>query len=254
MSFHEKWAALENNFQQRVQADNEELGIQSSYVHNFVPGGPVDYILIAMEPSTGVPVAGAQQSAPTYQIDRNFTWSVEDFVLHYCIRQYLCEDGEAYHLTDLAKGGMTTKLAEQQRQRRYKNWYPLLRKELQLLNKPGQTRIIAVGKVVQDFLKDRDLSAKSERVLHYTRTAARYRPKEVPQSFIESVNEHAFKESIKQVLCEAGMDSYIGRRPENGKCIQLTESRKKLMFHYKNRFTELRRASNIVLRLDDEPN
>ena len=102
------------------------------------------------------------------QTARNFSWSVEDFILHYCLREYLCQDGETYHLTDLAKGGMTIRLAGEQRQARYDRWYPLIEKELRLLTKQGGTRLIAIGNVVADFLRKKPLCERVEKVLHYT--------------------------------------------------------------------------------------
>ena len=150
MTFREKYAKLERDFRDQVESDNKELGIVSSYMPNFLPPGPVDYVLIAMEPSTGVP---GKEIKGLPKIPRNFSWSVEDFILHYCVREYLCQDGDTYHLTDLAKGGMKTKLAAKQPQARYDRWYPLLKDELRLLNKPGRTRLIAIGKVVADFLE-----------------------------------------------------------------------------------------------------
>ena len=154
MTFSEKYAALEREFQQQVENDNKELRIKSSYLPNLKPTGSVDYVLIAMEPSTGVPGKGGNNPS---LIPRNFSWSVEDFILHYCVRNYLCEDQETYHLTDLAKGSMTTRLANKQRRHRYERWYPLLKKELQLLAKPEVTRLIAIGKVVADFLNKKPL-------------------------------------------------------------------------------------------------
>ena len=254
MAFSEKYAALEREFKEQVGRDNEDLGIKSSYVHNFIPTGPVDYVLIAMEPSTGVP--GGKDRKDPDQKARNFAWSVEDFILHYCIREYLCRDGETYHLTDLAKGGMKTRLAGKKRQCRYERWYPLLNRELQLLTKPEGTRVIAIGKVVSDFLEKKSLCEQVERILHYARTAARYRDSEIqpwidqfPQ-FSQSIDKDAFQGSIEEVLHDAGMDSYIPNRPEGGKSYRLTESRKKLMFLYKNRFSKLRDASHIVLNFE----
>ena len=253
MSFKDEWEALERRFMEQVESDNIELGIDSSYVHNFVPQGPVDYVLIAMEPSTGVPGSDRKDSA---QITRNFSWSVEDFILHYCIREYLCRRGGTYHLTDLAKGGMTTKLADKERERRYERWYPLLQEELRLLNKPGRTRVIAIGQKVRKFLKGKGLCDRVEGILHYARTAAGYRDKliepwrkEFPE-FSRAVDKDAFENSIRDVLNDADMDSYVCYRPEGRKrrC-RLTESRKKLMFLYKNRFRDLRDARHIVLNL-----
>ena len=50
------------------------------------------------------------------------------------------------------------------------------------------------------------------------------------------------------------MDSYIRYRPEGGKPYTLTESREKLVFYYKNRFSELRNASHIVLNIEGNTN
>ena len=270
-TFSEKWTALECELKAQVERDNCELQIPSKYVHNFIPKGPVDYVLIAMEPSTGVPARkrvrpskGVQeQSVPVdegiTQIDRNFSWSTEDFILHYCLREYLCQSGETYHLTDLAKGGMKTKFAHKERTQRYERWFPLLQKELALLNKPGETRIIAIGKVVGDFLKDKNsdksLCDRVARVLHYSRQAARHVYKAIEPliadfpEFSQTIEREALEKSMKKVLIKGDMDSYISKRPEGGKPFKLTPFRRKLMFYYKNMFIELRDSSDIVLKL-----
>ena len=253
MTFREIYAKLECDFRDQVKRDNKELGIDSSYVPNFAPRGPVDYVLIAMEPSTGVP---GKEIKGLPKIPRNFSWSVEDFILHYCVKKYLCQDGETYHLTDLAKGGMKTKLAAKQRQARYDRWYPLLEKELRLLTKQGGTRLIAIGKVVADFLSKKPLCGRVERVLHYTPTAASHRNEAIQpwgehyNDFSRTVGKEAFERSVKEVLNGAGMGDYISHRPAGGNPYELTESRKKLMFYYRNRFGELRNASHIVLNLE----
>ncbi len=252
MRFEQKYEALERRFEEQVEKDNRNLNIESGFVHNFVPRGPVDYVLIAMEPSTGVP--GKDLKDP-HQIDRNFSWSVEDFILHYCIRNWLCRNGESYHLTDLAKGGMKTGLADVERIRRYDSWYELLVEELRLLNKGRGTRIIAIGKVVADYLEDKGLCERVERILHYSRNAASHRDKGIKAweehfpEFSRSVDRDAFDQTVKDVLQDADMFSYVNHRPEGGRTYTLTESRKKLMFLYKMRFGELRAAPHIVLNL-----
>ena len=250
MTFKQKYEALEQRFKEQVEKDNRDLKIEGGYVHNFVPRGPVDYVLIAMEPSTGV--LGKDRKDP-YEIDRNFSWSVEDFILHHCIRNWLCRDGESYHLTDLAKGGMKTRLAGVERRRRYDRWYDLLTEELRLLSKGRGTRIITIGKVVADYLEDKHLCGRVERILHYTRNAASHRDREIrpwQEDFLEfsrSVNKDSFQQTIEEVLEDADMCSYANHRPEGGGTYNLTESRKKLMFLYKMRFSELRTAPHIVL-------
>lgn len=249
MTFREQYAELEREFQEQVERDKKYW--KTSYVHNFIPTEPVDYIFIAMEPSTGVPVRAPKGKSKKElwkkcQVDRNFTWSVEDFILHYCIRKYLCQDGETYHLTDLSKGGMKVRIAGKQRQLRYDLWYPLLEKEIALLTKPGKTKLIAIGRVVADYLKGKPLLQPVYRVLHYTKTAAAHRNKAIKPwckhfaEFSQTVDKSAIEESVKEVLRDADMDCYMDVRPEGGKPINLTDSRKKLMFYYKNRFSEIR--------------
>ena len=143
----------------------------------------------------------------------NFSWSVEDFILHYCVRHYLCRSGESYHLTDLAKGGMTVRDAEHRRRERYERWYPLLQEELALLNKPGRTHLIAVGRVVGNFLSDKGLSDQVERVLQYSRAAAAHRNRAVQQwaeDFAEfrcGFDEEAFRASVPGGPCRQPVGS-----------------------------------------------
>ena len=250
MTFTQAYDALEGKFREQVDSDNRDLDIVSGYVPNFIPNGPVDYVLIAMEPSTGVP--GKAVKGPC-QVERNFSWSVEDFILHHCIRKWLCRSHRTYHLTDLAKGGMKTEDARKTQTCRYERWYPLLKEELRLLNKQSGTRVIAIGKVVGDFLEGKDLCEKVVRVLHYSRNAAPHRSKKIRDwteqfaTFSRSFDNDALDETIEQVLADADMSAYASVRPEGGKDYKLTESRKKLMFHYKEKFSKLRDAPHIVL-------
>lgn len=89
--FSERYARLERRFQEQVESDHKDLTSGGGYVPNFTPSGSVDYVLGAMEPSTGVP-GGHDGQVPEPPL--NFSWSVEDFILHYCVRHYLCRSGE----------------------------------------------------------------------------------------------------------------------------------------------------------------
>lgn len=251
MTFDEIYSELEDKFRRRVKCDNKEFEVDSSYLPNFVPRGPVDFVLIAMEPSKGT--RGKIWRGAVHPI-RNFLWSVEDFILHYCVRKYLCQSGGTYHLTDLSKGAMKTKLASIQRSRRYERWFPLLQEELRLLTKSEGTRMIAIGNVVAEFLQGKGLCESVEKVLHYSPAAAGHRDKviapwieEFPE-FSESIDCKTLKESIKHVLKDAGMECCYQEMPSVAKPLNLTESRKKLMFHYKIRFSELRTSSRIILQ------
>ena len=101
MSFIEQYAELETGFKEQVDRDNKDLGIESHFLANIAPKDPVDYILVAMEPSfgggPGIPTPGKALNS------RNFAGSLEDFILHHCVNEYLCGDERDYYLTDLSK-------------------------------------------------------------------------------------------------------------------------------------------------------
>jgi hypothetical protein len=83
--FAEQYQALEGLFRAHAGAEG------SVFLPNIPPGAPVDFVFIAMEPSlqswsTSPEVAQAQIEAGF----RNFLFSMEDSLLHFCIRTYLC--------------------------------------------------------------------------------------------------------------------------------------------------------------------
>ena len=214
MSVIEEYAALEHEFRQQVE-DDKQHSIDSSFLSNLAPQDSVDFVLVAMEPSTGVPQKTSEPCAASLQQPKtpiNFSWSTEDFIFDFCVRKYLCQDTQTYHLTDLAKGAMTTKTASDKkaRQKKYERWYPLLQKELSLVAKEqSKTRIIAIGKVVQDFLKPKFLCQSITRVLHYAPTASGHRRKAIESwkehfpEFSQSINYDEFEATIKKVLKQA---------------------------------------------------
>ncbi len=255
IGFDKEYKRLEAAFKRQVIEDNRDLKIESTYLPNIVPKGPVDYVLIAMEPSTGVSGRKTAAADSWSQSGRNFTWSFEDFILHYCMRKYLCRDGESYHITDLAKGAIAAGLAGKKRSEKYERWYPHLERELRLLSNQEKTRIIAIGKVVADFLKTKDLCERVESVYHYSWRTASHRNKAMEpwkeefQEFCRRIDEDDFKKSIEEVLRDADMEQYLPYRPQGGVPIRLTEYRRKLMFYYKKRFEQLRDVQHIVLSL-----
>ena len=245
-TFKEKYEDLERKFYKRVQADFDDFGLSSTLLRNIKPESPVDFVLVAKEPSLA--------RGKLLEEDRNFSSSIEDFILHFCIRNYLCKGAETYYLTDLSKGAMAVKRARDDSLRRYENWYPLLKEELRLVAKPGKTRIIAIGNDVKDFLSSKNLCEDVEKVLHYSPMATRHREKGIRcwadsfRKFSETVEMGDIEKTARSVWAEIGhSQSEIDRRVQQLQRGRLTESRQKLMFYYKNRFEELRTASHIVL-------
>ena len=112
------------------------------------------------------------------------------------------------------------------RERRYEEWYPLLLEEIAIVGKPGAP-VIAIGKKVEDFLRQKDLKGNTGRHLfrvpHYSLRAAGY-----------------FKR-------EAGKDTKgfeLFERTELNKercwAPDLSLAKKQLVFTYKKRFKTIR--------------
>ena len=118
--------------------------------------------------------------------------------------------------------------------------------------KPEGIRLIAIGKAVTGFLNRKSTFKEVERILHYTRTAARHRDREIEpwseqfSAYSRSINDETLKRNDSET-CWTNLvwNPILNVRPEGGKAYTLTKSRKKLMFYYKNKFSELKNASPI---------
>ena len=176
---------LERLFRAQVEKDRVhaiERVVQGwgVYLPSEEPECQVDYIIVGMEPSFGW--ADGIEDAER-KIAKGFRISLPDnpreplalFMLS--IKRFLCQSGETYHLTDVSKGAMPVTVAALDRERRYKEWYPLLLEEIAIVGKSGAP-VIAIGKQVKDFLQQRDLAGETGRPLyavqHYSFQAARY--------------------------------------------------------------------------------
>ena len=53
MTFDQAYRKLEEEFRQRVEDDNKGGKFESILLPNVGPAGPVDYVLVGMEPSLG---------------------------------------------------------------------------------------------------------------------------------------------------------------------------------------------------------
>ena len=228
MTFEQAYAKLEEEFRHRVAMDEERWGIDSVYLPTVMPNGPVDFVLVAMEPSMGTKSKEETQG----WIDeggRNFCNSTEDFILHFCARNYLCRNGETYHVTDLAKGAMPTKAKAAGNAGKYEDWYPLFEEELGLIAKPN-ARIISIGKAVGQFLSEKGLHGHDCTILHYSPQAIRHRRRAI----VGREAEYARFASCLHELPQGETWS------EPKAAIPLSESRKQLVFTYKVNFECLR--------------
>ena len=242
MSFIEQYTKLETEFKEQVDRDNEDLGIESHFLANIAPKAPVDYILVAMEPSLGG--GSGEQSSDTHA-GKNFSGSLEDFILHYCVYEYLCGRERTYYLTDLSKGAMSVETASEsddRRYERYKRWYPFLLEEIELVGPDAP--IIPVGNVVRDFLTFQKMPHLEDVILHYSKSASRYRPRMKQRfpdryaKFKDTVGFAVIEDTVKRVMGEAELGSAVHEatleRLQRGS--RLTDSRKQLMFTYKCEF------------------
>lgn len=90
------------------------------FLPNPEPLGSVEYVFICMEPALGRWARSADEAKAKVEAGfRNFVFSIEDFILHFCIRQYLAGPMHRYHITDLSKGAMLVERAATARTERY---------------------------------------------------------------------------------------------------------------------------------------
>ena len=75
------------------------------------------------------------------------------------IEQFLCKNGETFHLTDVSKGAMPVTVAALDRDRRYKDWYALLLEEI-----ASGSQAVAMGKEVERFLHRNHFQEETGRI------------------------------------------------------------------------------------------
>jgi hypothetical protein len=177
---------------------------------------------------------------------RNFSWSLEDFILHTAARRYLCGPGQTYHLTDLSKGAMMVERASVDRSARYARWYKLLQQEIEVVAKPAAT-FFAVGQAVHKELRRLGFTRPLISVMHYSGQAGRTRKTATAsleaefRDFADTVSLPDILATAEEVFCE--YDSPTSVAQEAMKRLQrskFTESRKRLLFIYRNVFLESR--------------
>jgi hypothetical protein len=236
-SFHTAYRELEERMKALAEADCDV------FLPNPEPSGTVQYILICMEPSLGGWARSADHAKSRVEAGfRNFVFSIEDFIFHFCVRHYLCGPAERYHITDFSKGAMLVNRAGPARRERYDRWYPLLQEEIDLCAAPG-AGIVAVGKEVCKHLKLRGFQRPFTPVIHYSGQAGLARKKAIVgredsfRAFSGSVSLEDVVATAKDVLKAARVSSEMsdGTLLRLGKS-QLTTSRQQLIFNYKLAF------------------
>jgi hypothetical protein len=213
------------------------------FLPNPEPLGPVEYVFVCMEPSLGRWARSADEARSKVEAGfQNFISSIEDFVLHVCIQQYLCKPTQRYHITDLSKGAMLVARAGIARPQRYDRWYGLLVEELNLVAPSGMA-IFAVGNAVAQHLERRAFPRPFTKLIHYSGLAARARAAGIV-GHEDSFEEFRSSVSLERVLATAEdvlmasvvpasfRDETLARLSKS----QLTESRQQLIFNYKLAF------------------
>ena len=251
-NFHAAYSDLEGRMKAQVEADDKALcdaaAGWSVFLPNPEPEGPVDYLFICMEPSLGRWARSPQEAKS--KVDegfRNFLFSTETSILHFCIRHYLCEPTQRYHITDFSKGAMFVKGAGDTRTERYEMWYPLLKEEIDLVG--PDAAIFAVGKVVSQNLVERPgFRRRFTPIIHYSPQAARWRSREIVrlrqedafEAFRGSVSIQDVADTMGFVLREAHVPSKMYDEALSGLLkSQLSTSRQRLIFIYKFEFERL---------------
>ena len=233
------YSNLEQRFMDRVIMDRSRV-IQwvvkkgwGVYLPSVKPKNMVDYIFVGMEPSFDWADSVEDGERQVKEGKKNFEASTppDDAkspldLLKLSIGRFLCQPEETYYLTDVSKGALPVEMAGIIRRQRYEKWYPLLLEEIGIVGKPSAP-IIAIGKNVDNFLRQKGLEEETRRplysVLHYSNQAARARKTEYER------DRNGFEEFKKAEFGEQRLWSK-----------DLTTSKMQLIFTYYKQFGRIR--------------
>lgn len=234
--FRSAYSAIESEMRSLAEVDGD------IFLPNSVPLKQAEYVFVCMEPSLGKWARSIEDAKlKVYGGFQNFAFSIEDFILHFCIRKYLCSSSQSYHLTDLSKGAMSTKKAGIKKFERYDRWYELLLRELCLV--APSARIFAVGKDVAKHLESRAFPRPFTKLIHYSSLAGNARAlgivgrEEVFEKFKRSVSLDEILITVQDVLLKSTLSTSLRSETLNRIAKStLSESRMKLIFIYKCAF------------------
>jgi hypothetical protein len=223
------------------------------YLPNVSQERKVRNIFVTMEPSLGLWAKTEKEGKKKVGVGfRNFLFSVEDMILHFCASEYL--EGE-YRITDVSKIATSTKDAGKIRKEAWAKQRDLLNKELELFGS-DKYRIIPVGDTVGAWVRENRIGHAAlkkvriiEPVLHYSRWRAKHRKKaaqENPEGFTrfrEDWDQDKFRE-YAAVCMERMKNCESEKRSLRNKLIgQITDSRMHLAFTYKCAFEKIEKDS-----------
>lgn len=192
------------------------------YLPNIEPRGLANYIFICMEPSLGEWAKNKEDARRKVNEGfRNFVDGYNIMILHYCIRRFLCNENQRYHMTDFSKEAMLVKDAKPLQAEKYAKWYPLLEEEINLVA-DANARIFAVGKNVARALKNHGFYKEVIPIIHYSSIAAMHHHKFCkaneqkfedfkhivnPIDFLAVAKDVINDSGIPEKLCKTGFDS-----------------------------------------------
>lgn len=229
----------------RDEIKKRDSSCEIVYMPNRMPKEKVRYIFVAMEPSFGHWAKDEKDAEEKIRNGfRNFIFSWEDFIFHYCITKYL---SPSYFVTDISKAAMKVKDANRWRNKIYPKWIELLKEEIEIVGQ-NDCKLIFVGKSVGKFLEPKKLNRNVlKTVLHYSGQAGKQR-KKMPQKYPKDFKN--FKKNLssdvildfaenflKQNSIPTQVIEWVLRKLKNSKT-KLSESRKELMFTYYREFQE----------------
>ena len=158
---------------------------------------------------------------------------------------YLCREGQSYHVTDVAKGGMPTDQAKQTRNKRWLRWSGLLKEELNLVAKPD-VRVITLGKEVARFLEKQNVSQRlAGNIPHFSTQASLARtiaPQLLPEQYEEfskSVSIADIRNTAEEMMQAREFDKFRDSILQ-GIPKELTGSGRQLLFTYRCLFAVMR--------------
>ena len=182
MTFEQEYSALKDKFRCMVDKDKTCYGIESVFLPNIRPSGPVDYVIVGMEPGLNgmkIETARARIKDGTY---KNWGAYPQKNPLVFAVWKYLCdEDKTKYYFTDLAHGAMNATSKDAKDRAKYERWYSLFEEELALVAKPT-AKVISIGNTACTFLAEKGLYGHSGVVAHPSGQGLRYAGKEIPAS------------------------------------------------------------------------